>query len=107
ARLLRRVARGEARRTARAVAGVREFLCGEELGKLVVRRLREQSVDARDLDAVDAAAYGIGRRGRRNGGQARSARTRSAASVAGKPRQSTSATSLRGVRARCDTGSFA
>ena len=52
-------ARGEARGAARAVAGVGELLRGEELARDPPAGVsREQPLDARDLDGVDAAAVG-------------------------------------------------
>ena len=55
---LGREARREARRAAGAVAGVGELLRREERRQAVGRRLAQQALDARDLDAVDAAAVG-------------------------------------------------
>ena len=104
---LRGEARGEARRAPGAVAAIRQLLRREELAQIPGGRLAQQTFDARDLDRVDPAARrDVGQRGaRRIRCAVSSARARaSAALVPAKPRQSTSATSLRGAAARATTG---
>ena len=49
---------GEARRASGPVAAVRDFLCREDLLQVFGGGFGQQSLDARDLDRVDAAAAG-------------------------------------------------
>src|SRR6185312_12118891 len=60
ARFLGGEARGEARGAAVALAGVAQLGVGEELREVLARRIAEEPLDARDLDAVDAAAWSRG-----------------------------------------------
>ena len=64
ARFLRGEARGQACRTARPVAGVGELLRVKKLRSPRAAFSREQPLDARDLDGVDAAALTAHRRSR-------------------------------------------
>ena len=84
-------------RAAGAVAAVGELLRGKERARDRRRASREQPLDARDLDGVDAAAIGPGAGVRHAAVRRQAARTTSAALVPAKPRQRISATSLRGA----------
>src|SRR6185369_11257157 len=95
-------ARRQARRTARSVSRVLEFMRREKVFQVVGGF--DQSLHASDLDRVDAAASRMRNVGLHPPAMVALARTTSATFIPAKPRQSTSAMSPRGFCGADETG---